>query len=165
MNTLRREDLNQELIKMTEIDSLGLFNNHYIIGYVSAAIPTPINKYEWINLSSKLENIKSLVSKKILTSKHVMQVVIVSLFKVRENSYSSYLITGLELKKFLMISDEVLNDIIIDPNCLENKYFPQITEKDFEASNDSLNEQISTKTNEGSPSSKIQRYKRTISTN
>ena len=80
-----------------------------------------------------------------------MQMVIVSLFRVKENSYSSYLITGLELKKFLMISDEVLNDIIIDPNCLENKYFLQNQEKDLRVSAESLNEEISIKNAEGEP--------------
>lgn len=80
-----------------------------------------------------------------------MQMVIVSLLKVKENSYSSYLITGLELKKFLMISDEVLNDIIIDPNCLENKYFLQNQEKDLRVSAESLNEEISIKNAEGEP--------------
>ena len=65
-----------------------------------------------------------MVINKVITVQHVMEVVLVSLAKTTEAYLSPQIhTTGLELRKFMITLDENMNEVTIDTNSLQRKYF------------------------------------------
>ena len=101
-----KESLCPQFQKLIQLDSLGLFSNDFIMGYIGGQLPAPINKYEWRTLSDKLEKMKKMVVDKVITVHHVIEIILVSLAVTEKNFSASTqnLMRGLELGIFLSLT-------------------------------------------------------------